>query len=190
MNKISTFYRNFIVDIILAVLALGLGILMLPPFGIGQTMVDILLAITLVAYLVLYLFDKLRHSKGTTFLLSFIEFVLIALLVLGLILEQFDIFNIGGVCRTVGLVMWLHGSFSVIILYTTLANVRSGKYNLPKFLIWLLALSVGVFLFANPIFSDLIINWAICIVLFIATVIFAALAILFAPNKKPQNSTK
>ena len=191
MNKISTFYRNFIIDIIIAVSTLGLGLLMLPPFGIGQTMIDILLALTLLTNLILHLFQKLRISKGITFVLTLVEFAINAIIILCLFLEQFKVLKIGGVCQTLGVVLALHGTLTVIILYVTLATVKSGKYNLPDFLINLFLSVGGIYLFANPFLSDLLINWGLCILLFVVTLGFAALAFLFSPTKKPtQKPTK
>ena len=187
MNKISTFYRNFVIDIIIAVLTLVLGLVMLPPFGLGQAMIDILLALTLLTNLVLHLFQKMRLSKGITFTLTLVEFLINAAIIVCLVLEQFGLFRIGGVCQTLGLVLALHGMFSVIILYVTLATTKSGKYNLPDFLINLFLSLVGVFLLANPIFNDLFINWVLCILLFLITLGFAALAILVSPIKKSTN---
>ena len=186
MNKLSTFYRNYVVDIIIAVLTLGLGLLMLPPFGIGQAMIDILLALTLLAYLVIHLFGKLHASKGITFVLTMVEFIINAIIIVCLILEQFTGLKIWGVCQTLGFVLFIHGALSLVIMYVTLATVKSGKYNLPSFLLNLLLALGGVYLFANPFVADIIINWVLCIVLFIVTLGFAALAILFAPTK---NST-
>lgn len=187
MNRISTFYRNFVVDIIIAVLTLGLGLLMLPPFGIGQAMIDILLALTLLTNLVIHLFQKLRISKGITFTLTLVESAINAIVILCLFLEQFKLIKIGGICQTLGFILALHGIFTLIILYVTLANTKSGKYNLPDFLINLILSVVGVYLFANPIFDDLLINWVLCILLFVVTLGFIGLAILFSPIRKSTN---
>ena len=53
-------YKNYIFDIVISALAAVLGVVMLPPFGIGQRLLNLLLAISLVAYLAIHLFGKLQ----------------------------------------------------------------------------------------------------------------------------------
>ena len=57
-------YRNFIFDLTIAICALVLGIIMLPPFGIGVYALNTLLAATIVVYFLVYLWDKLGRTKG------------------------------------------------------------------------------------------------------------------------------
>ena len=183
MNRI---YKNYIFDIIFAVLALALGIIMLPPFNIGQKIINILLAVTLVAYLVVHLFGKLRRSRGATFVLTLIEFSVVSLISVGLVLQQFKVFNISGVCRTVGLVLWLRGIVSILGMYIRLGTVKSESYNLPKFALYLLLITLGACAFASPVISDLAFNWIICIVMILTAVIFGALALIYSPEKKKK----
>ena len=68
-------YRNFIFDLTIALAALVLGIVMLPPFGIGIYALNVLLAATIVVYFLVYLWDKLRRTKGAIFLLTVTECV-------------------------------------------------------------------------------------------------------------------
>ena len=177
-------YKNFIFDIVISALALALGIVMIPPFGIGEHILNLLLAIGLAAYLVIHLFGKLTRSRGTTFILTLIEFSVVCIVIVGLIFQQFRLFDIVGVCRTLGFVLWLRGTVSIIVMYITLGTVKSGRYNLPKFLLYLFLITSGVYLFANPLISDLIFNWIICVVMMVVGLVFAFLAYLYAPSKK------
>ena len=179
-------YRNFLFDIIAAVICLTMGIVMLPPIGIGGYIVRVLLALVLLAYLVLYLVDKIKKSRGTVFILGVVEFVLVSLIILDLFLEQFKILNISGICHTVGLVLALRGVMSALAMYITAYNTKRKKKNLPLFLVSLLLIGAGVFLFANPILSDKVINWVLCVLFFLCFVIYSALALLFAPERKSK----
>ena len=75
----QTLYKNYIFDIVIALIALALGIVMLPVFGISEIFIDIMLALALGVYLVFFLFDRLRHSRGTVFILTIIEFIVISI---------------------------------------------------------------------------------------------------------------
>ena len=179
-------YKNFVFDIVLAVIALALAIVMLPPFEIGQLALNVLLAATLLAYLVIYLFDKVRRARGTIFILLALEFLVICVLILGLFLQQLKLFNVSSVCATLGLVLWLRGIVATVSLYLTSSATKKTKNTLPSFLLYLLLVSVGAYTFANPFISDLALTWIVCVFFFLAAVVFGALAFLYSPSKKKK----
>ena len=82
-------YRNFIFDLTIAITALVLGIVMLPPFGIGVYALNTLLAASIVVYFLVYLWDKLHRTKGAIFVLTVTECVIYLFVVIDLILQQF-----------------------------------------------------------------------------------------------------
>ncbi len=176
-------YKNYIFDIVISILALVLGIVMLPPFGIGQFLLNLLLAISLAAYLVIHLFGKLQRTKGTTFILTLIEFSVVCIIIVGLIFQQFRVFELVGVCRTLGVVLWLRGIVSITVMYINLGTLKSARYNLPKFILYLCLITVGVYLFANPLITDLVFNWLLCIIMILTAVIFAFLAFIYSPGR-------
>jgi len=180
MKKI---YKNFVFDIIAAVVALALGIVMLPPFGIGQQLLNILLAVTLVAYLVIYLYDKLRRNKGITFVLSLVEFIVISLVAIGLVFQQFSHIEISGVCSTIGIVLWLRGMVSALGMYITASSLKKSKRTLTEFVIALFVISVGAYFFAHPIVSDLVLTWIIDIVFFLQ-LSYSRVSPIFSPLSK------
>lgn len=182
-------YKNFVFDIIAATLCLALGIVMLPPIGIGERIVRILFALTLLAYLIFYLFDKVRTSRGTVFILGIVEFIIVSLIVVDLILEQFNVFSISGVCHTVGVVLTLRGVISALTLYISAYFAKRRPKNLLLFIFSLILIMGGVFLFAKPILSDYVINWALCGLCFLCFLIFCALALLFSPDRKAKKQS-
>ena len=179
-------YKKFAFDLIVAIVALALGVVMLPLFGIVEIFVDILLAAALCAYLVLFLYDKLKHTRGTVFALTVVEFVLIAIVALWLIIQQFTSIRTASVCQVIGTVLWLRGAVIIAKLYIGALNVRKPRRELPWLGAALAMVTVGVWLFVSPIFSDTFCEWLICIALFITALIFFLLAFLFSPPKKPK----
>ena len=181
MRKI---YKNFIFDIVAAAVTLTLGIVMLPPFGIGERALNVLMAIMLASYLTVYTQDKIRRSKGTTLILTMVEFAIISLIALTLVIQQFSPLKITEVCRIIGFAMWLRGIFSTLGMYIIASNAKRQRYGIVKFVLCVLLSTVGVYLIAEPVISDLVLTWIICIIFLLEALAFSALAILFAPAKR------
>ncbi len=177
-------YQSFTFDLIIAISALVLGIIMLPPFGIGKYALDVLLAATIVAYFFVYIFDKLKRSKGSIFVLTVIECIVYSLIIIALIFEQFRGVDAKFVCRSLGLFFWVRGTSSAIGMYIKATMYKMRKNNLPDFLIRILMISFGIYVFANPFFTDIVLNWAMCVIFFLSALAFGGLAVLFAPGKK------
>ena len=180
-------YKNFMFDLIIAISALVLGIVMLPPFGIGIYVLNILLASTIIVYFLVYLMDKLKRTKGAIFLLTLAECILYLFIIIELILEQFRVYDALTVCRTIGLIFWVRGTVSSIGMYLNITSSKIKKTTLPGFLMRILMISFGMFLIAHPLLTDHILNWAMCILFYISALAFGGLAILFSPIKdKPS----
>ena len=177
-------YRNFIFDLTIALTALVLGIVMLPPFGIGIYALTVLLAATRVVYFLVYLWDKLRRTKGAIFLLTVTECVVYAFVILDLIMQQFHVINALDVCRALGLVLWVRGTVSAIGMYINATSPGRRPATLPSFLLRISLISGGMFLLAHPLLTDIMLNWTMCIIFFISALAFGGLALLFSPSKK------
>ena len=185
MNR---FYKNFVVDIIIAVTLTVFGIVMLPVFGIGSVILDVFVCAALIAYLVLFRLDKLKKAKGVIFILTATEFALVGLIAIGLVLKQFELIKIDGVCSTVGLILWLRGVTDAVSHYIAVTGARRGKRNVPQFILDLLLISVGVLMVSRKIISDNVLNWSICVIMMLTGLVFAALAVLFHPGKKSDGN--
>ena len=177
-------YRNFIFDLTIAIAALVLGIVMLPPFGIGVYALNTLLAATIVVYFLVYLWDKLKRTKGAIFVLTVIECIVYFFIVADLIMQQFHVFEAISVCRALGLVLWVRGTISAIGMYITALSTSRKKSSLPSFLLRLFLISIGMYLLAHPLFTNLVLNWAMCIFFYLCALAFGGLALLFSPSKK------
>ncbi len=179
-------YRSFTFDLTIAIASLVLGIVMLPPFGIGIYALNTLLAATLVVYFLVYLMDKLKRTKGIIFILTATESVAYFLIVIDLVIQQFTSFEAFSVCRALGIVFWIRGTVSAIGMYVSATSNKRTKGNLPRFLFRISLISFGVYLFANPLVTDIVLNWAMCILFYASALAFGALALLFSPIKKEK----
>ena len=175
-------YRNFVFDLTIALIALVLGIVMLPKFGIGVYALNIMLAAAITVYFLVYLWDKLRRTKGAIFLLTVAECVVYAFVVLDLIMQQFHVIDAISVCRALGLVLWVRGTVSAIGMYINATTKNRRPATLPSFLFRISLVSGGMFLLAHPLFTDLVLNWAMCIVCYVSALAFGCLALLFSPG--------
>ncbi len=177
-------YKNFIFDLAIAVTALALGIIMLPPFGIGIYALNVLLAVTITAYFFVYLLEKLKRTKGSIFILTLAECIIYLFIIVDLVIQQFQLADVLNVCRALGLFLWVRGTSSAIGMYIRLASSKNRQGHLVRFLTRLGMISAGAYLFANPLLNDTILNWAICILFYLSALCFGGLAILFSPIKK------
>lgn len=176
-------YKKCLFDLIVALTAAGLGVVMLPVFGIVDHFVDILLAAALTIYLIIFLLDKLKHTRGTVFMMTALEFFLLSLVVIWLIIQQFIAFKLLSVCRVIGMTLWMRGIGITSKLYISSLNVKKPRGQLRRFWGALIMISVGVWMFVSPIFSDRVCEWIISISLFLISLIFFALTFLFYPTK-------
>ena len=176
-------YKNFVFDLVMAISALVLGIVMLPPFGIGIYVLNILLAGTIVVYFLVYLLDKLKRTKGAIFLLTVAESVVYFFIIVDLILEQFRVYDALSVCRTLGLIFWVRGTVSAIGMYLNITSSKRKNTTLLGFLLRILMISFGMLLLAHPMLNDKLLNWAMCILFYLSALAFGGLALLFSPVK-------
>ena len=177
-------YKNHIFDVVAAIVSLALFIVMMPPFGISKYALNILLAITIGIYAYLYLVPKLTATRGAHFVLATSEFVIISLVVISLIIQQMRLVEISGVCQTIGLVLWVRGVVLATVTYLSALGAKKPKSSLTNFIIAMVLTTVGALLFANPIISDAVLEWVLCILFFVYALLFGALAFLYWPQKK------
>ncbi len=181
-------YKIFWFDVVAAAVALIIGIIMLPVFHISGRMLYLLLALAIVAYLAIFLVDKLRRTRGITFFISVAEFAVLTIVVTTLVIEQFNPFEFLSVCRILGFVLWARGIVMISMLYFSALSNKKPKPLYARFATSLVLISGGVFLVVNPILGDKVLEWVICISFLVAAIGFAGLAYLFAPSRKRRQS--
>lgn len=176
-------YTNFIFDVVIAVVALAIGIVMLPPIGIGERLLELFMAVSVACFMLPYQIYKMKRNYGKIFVITFVEFCITVILILDLIAGQFDVLNLNfEVCRVIGLAVWIRSFCSLLCTYMR-GFVRRGKYALPIFILGISSLSVSSVAFVTPFLSNVFLTWTLCIMFMLLGLAFGGLAFLFAPIK-------
>lgn len=185
------FKGDYIVYLIVSVLLITLGIVMLVNnYEIGLKIVNIAIALMLVAYLALVLFPLLKHKRGTIQILTIVEFVLVCLIAVGLVLQQFKVFNIAGACKILGLVIWLRAIVELFRAYFYRGKDSSYKYAMWYFCLILALVTLGTYMFAKPFFSDQQVVLVLSIMSFVVAIALIVLGIVYIPKKKKSAKSK
>ncbi len=190
--KISRFKGDKVLCFVLAVLAIAVGVVLLPAVtSWGTTMLNWVIAAGLVAYSFAYLLGVAKRSGGKIKLLTIIEMVVMLLIAVGLVLAQFKIFAVSEICQIVGLALALRGIVCMFKAYYYQFDSKA-KYPLFSFILNLVVLILGVYIFAKPFVSNsqLVIALAVvCFVLALVLIIYA-ITLISADNKGKSKSTK
>ena len=181
MKKI---YTNFIVDIVIAAVALAIGIIMLPPIGIGEKLLEIFMALSIGCFMLPYQILKMQRNFGTIFIITFVETCITVLIILDLIVGQFNVLNVNfEVCRVIGLAVWIRSFCSLLCTYVGGFTRRRRNLALPLFIFGILSISVASVALATSILSNTFLTWTLCIIFILLGLAFGGLALLYAPIK-------
>ena len=184
--KAKRFKGDVFVYFVFAVLCAALGVVLLPGVTeLGQNILNIIIAVAILAYLFCYLFKKLKKSKQIIFILTTIEFGIMFLIALGLILSQFKVINIAGGCKILGLAFGLRGTVEMFRAYYHQAQ-NSEKYSLPQFVFNIVMLIFGVYMFAKPFVTDA----QMIIVAAVASFVCALVFFVLGCSARKQNKKK
>ncbi len=185
------FKGDYIVYLIVSVLLIALGIVMIVNnYEIGLKILNIALALMIVAYLALVLFPLIKHKRGTIQILTIIEFVLVCIIAVGLVLQQFKVFNIAGACKIIGLVIWLRAVVELFRAYFYRGKDSSYNYAVWYFCIILALITLGTYMFAKPFFSDTQVVLVLAIMCFVVAIALIVLGIVYAPKNKKAKQSK
>lgn len=185
MRKI---YTNYVADLIIAAVALAIGIVMLPPIGIGEKFLELFMAVTIASFMLPYQIFKMKHNYGTIFIITFIETCITVILILDLIIGQLDVLNINfEVCRVIGLAIWIRAFCSLLCTYMAGFARRRSKHALPIFIFGILSITVGSIGFTTPFLSNAFLTWILCIMFMLVGLAFLGLAFLYAPIKAKKS---
>ena len=152
----------------------------------GQDILNIIIAASLIAYLFFYLSRKLKnYSDKVNLILVLVEFVVICILVVGLLLSQFKLINVGGACETLGLVLWLRGVVKIISAYYY-KNAEKGRYSIYSLAIAIAFVTFGTWCFVKPFITDLVILWIFVVVV----ALYGAFLLIYGILSKPEKIKK
>ena len=115
-----------------------------------------------------------------------LETVILSVIVILLVIQQFAPFYVLSVCKAVGVVLWLRGVVITVTLYISALYIRKPRRNLPKLLLAIGFITAGGMLVFGQVFTDLFIEWTVSIALFITALAFGALAFLFHHPRKVE----
>lgn len=185
--------KYFWAIIVLGALVTVFGVMIMPFWSktnvkflntFGSKIINLMIAIVIVAYLLFYLIKKAKRARYQTILiLTIIEFVLLAVIALGCVLTQFKVINVGGACQILGLALWCRGVVEVFRSYYYKQD-SSYPYSLWNVVIAITMVTLGTYLFAKPLFSDVLLQWIFSIFTALCGVILIVIGIIRKPKKK------
>lgn len=185
----------FWVYIILGIVGFLLGIMLMPVWSgcpdwvfwksWGMKIVNMIICACIILYLCLFLVNKIRaRSNGVVKVLTIIEFVLLTLIALGCVLQQFKVINIAnGACAILGLAMWCRGTVEIFRAYYH-QHGNNERYPVWWLVVAIALVSFGVYFFVKPPFQDVIILWIFVIFILLVSLLLFIDGFLAKPEKR------
>lgn len=179
---------------LLAACCLALGIFLLPVWdntGVfwnswASEGLGIMLFVLLTVYVIYLIGGIKKDDVKTKNIIKIAEILLLVILAVFCILEQFDVVNFIGPCFVLGAVLWLRGMSCSLIAY--MFNVKKKDRTIGVMLYGLLAVTVGsIFMvrrFTAPVFI-----WVISIALLLVTVCSVIFGFMTIPKKGQQDQS-
>lgn len=189
--------KNYWVEILLGAFCIVAAVIFAPIWGNtdvffkdwGMTIIDIIIAAIIVAYLVGYLWKKAVSSNGIVKVLTIIEFVALSIIALGCIFTQFDVIPIQGACKIFGLVLWCRGVVELLRAFY-LSRVTTYKYSSAWFFVAVAMVSFGVYCFAKPFIQDTVILWLFVLMLCALGILFVIIGCMQKPVRAKVKDVK
>ncbi len=189
----KTWAKNFVFDIVAAVLFLALGLcgILLPEYGLMA--LQYLIAAALILYIIFVLFPEIRKARGKLQILVFVELALVFLIALGLVFNSLRILYLGEASQILGLILWLRGVTDICRAYLARGTESAKYYPFWRLLLFILMASFGVFIFAKLVITNVRLVFILSILCFVVALIFVYLMIMALPKKsgtKKQTAKK
>lgn len=146
----------------------------------GSKLLNILIAVAIFYYIIVYLFKKINSSKGAILILTIVEIVLLSLVALGSVLSQFKIINVSGPCQILGLALWLRGVIELVRAYYYRGFASKIKYSLVQLAIAIAMVTFGTYIFARPFISPTVMLWILVALL----LVFGVYTLLYGISAK------
>ncbi len=182
--------KNFVFDIIAAVLLLALGLcgIFLPEYGLKA--LQYIVAALLVLYIISVLFPEVRRARGRLQILVFVEMALVFLVAIGLVIDSFQVIDLGEACRIFGFVLWLRGVTDICRAYFAHGTESAKYYPFWRLMIFIAFVSFGAYLFARPIITDARLVFIFSLAFIVLALFFIYLMILALPKKSGEKKAK
>lgn len=149
----------------------------------GTNSINILICLCILLYLFGFLLKKItKNTNSVVKILTIIEFVILTIIAIGCVLQQFKIINVGGACSILGLAIWCRGAVEIFRAYY---HTGGNNKNYP---IWWLVIAIifvtfGTYLFVKPLFTDLYLLWFFIVLIMIFAILLIVIGVLAKPNK-------
>ncbi|MBQ7224156.1 MAG: hypothetical protein IJX06_01205 [Clostridia bacterium] len=187
----------FLAITVLGILGLVLGIFLLPVWkntsvfwkNWGTDGVSVILCAIIVAYTICYLGSHLGKVENKTLrIISIIEIVLLSLMAIGCLLQQFKVFDFFGPSSVLGAILWHRGFFNVIKAYLC-KHTKKDRYPLWLVIVSVLMVSIGTALRFRSVPGNAFI-WFMSIALLVGSIVMVFGSLKMKPNKNQQEEIK
>lgn len=183
--------RTFWVYICMGVVAVLLGVVLAPVWSgtnvffksWGAKIIDIMMAVSILSYLIFYLAKKIKSSPNSTIqILTVVEFVLLSVIALGCVLSQFKLISIGGPCQILGIALWCRGTVEIFRAYYYRRD-SSSRYPVWNVAVAIAMVTFGTYVFAKPFFTALHLQWIFCGAIGVIGILLIVYGIMVKPKK-------
>ena len=180
--------------IALGIVTLIFGILLLPFWGSiwnecpwkswGTDLVMLFMALVIGLYLFMFLIKKINRYRGVVQVLTIIEFVLLALIALGLVFSQFNILAIPKQPSVIlGLALYCRGVIEIFRAYYYHHSMKT-IYPVWWLVVAILFVTFGVYLMIKPLVQLTLIVWLLAISVIVIGIFLIAYGVLANPKAK------
>ena len=196
-NKVTK-KKSFWLYILLGIALIAGGLILAPFWGSvwaecpwkdwGVKAVSIAIAVLLFVYLFGFIVKKISVSKGTVQVLTIFEFVILALIAVGLLFSQFKILNIPNQpSKILAIVLYLRGTVEIFrAFYHNPSNTDS--YPAWWLVVAILFITGAVYIFFKVNIETMMILWTLVVALVVLGIISFAYGIMAKPTKKTKKS--
>ena len=197
MQKINVKKTNsFWLYIVFGIVALVFGILLLQFWGKiwsecpwktwGTDLVMLFMAIVIGLYLFMFLIKKINRYRGVVQVLTIIEFVLLALIALGLVFSQFNILAIPKQPSVIlGLALYCRGVIEIFRAYYYHHSMKT-IYPVWWLVVAILFVPFGVYLMVKPLVQLTLIVWLLAISVIVIGIFLITYGALANPKAKKK----
>ena len=180
--------------IALGIVTLVFGILLLPFWGSiwnecpwkswGTDLVMLFMALVIGLYLFMFLIKKINRYRGVVQVLTIIEFVLLALIALGLVFSQFNILAIPKQPSVIlGLALYCRGVIEIFRAYYYHHSMKT-IYPVWWLVVAILFVTFGVYLMVKPLVQLTLIVWLLAISVIVIGIFLITYGALANPKAK------
>ena len=186
--------KNYWLYIVLGVIIFVFGLLLAPFWGSlwaecpwkdwGTELVMLFMAVVIVLYLFMFLVKKITYSRGVIQVLTIIEFVLLALIALGLVFSQFNILAIPKQPSVIlGLALYCRGVIEIFRAYYYHHSMKT-IYPVWWLVVAILFVTFGVYLMVKPLVQLTLIVWLLAISVIVIGIFLITYGALANPKAK------